>query len=237
MSDWDLKNLIDRIFSGTIFSDPAEDSTKNLPSDLTTEERLRQKNNINYKVLAAKKIAKDEGYSSKLTMNVPSDDSGITIAGVDLAKFSGDKNNFLKMLESFGNPDAAKLKGAFNLTGDAAKKFIKDNNIKISLNEEQINQIPLQTIDPYEEGIINKIGEDNYKKLPDEIKVPLLALTWLNLGPNSLKSMKQSIESGNKEDWKKTIYQYDNYWNRQSEHNRQRAKDVADAIRAYYFSK
>ena len=33
MSDWNLKNLIDRIFSGTGFSDPAEDSTKKLSNE------------------------------------------------------------------------------------------------------------------------------------------------------------------------------------------------------------
>lgn len=227
--------LIDSIYSNTPFSNPAEDSTEELPSDLTTEERLMQQNDMNYKVLAAEKIAEDEGYSPKLTMNVPSNNSGITIAGVDLAEFSGDKNNFLQMLEGFGNPDAAILKGAFNLKGDEAKKFIKDNNINISLNKEQIKQIPLQTIDVYEKRVINKIGEDNYKKLPNEIKTPLLALSWLNVGPNALKSLKKSIESGDKEDWKETIYQYDNYWNKQTAHNRKRAKNVADAIRAYYF--
>jgi lysozyme family protein len=54
MSDWNLKNLIDRIFSGTIFSDPAEDSTEKLSSEDSTEklpaedseEKLSSEDNI-----------------------------------------------------------------------------------------------------------------------------------------------------------------------------------------------
>jgi len=38
MSDWNLKSLIDRIFSGTGFSDPAEDSTKKLSTEDSTGE-------------------------------------------------------------------------------------------------------------------------------------------------------------------------------------------------------
>lgn len=181
-----------------------------------------------------KDIAKQEGYSESLPMNVPSTNSGITIAGVDLKAVTNPEEVKDILAEYIPKDKLEKLWQGRNLTGEAAKKYLEDNDISISLTEEQLSKIPAKVAPIYEAKLEKGLGKSNFDKLPASVKVPLVSLTWLNYGEKSVASLKKAIESENPKDIKKAINMYENYWNKSTEHNQRRSQAVADALKKYY---
>jgi hypothetical protein len=184
-------------------------------------------------------IKEDEGYTSSNSINVPAQtagNSGITIAGVDLAAAKeSDVEALFSMLEGEVSKEQIDLlKANSHLKGRAAGSFLTDNNISFNLSEELLGEIPAELSKSYELQIIKGLGgEENYNSLPDSIKAPLVGLTWLNYGKNSVKALRKAIESGADEDWDTAISNYEHYWDNQSQHNKNRSQRVANAIKNY----
>jgi hypothetical protein len=188
-------------------------------------------------------IAQDEGYRpglssldgrGSISMNVPSERSGITIAGVDLADFDGGSERALDVLSNFLEPEVINsLREGANLRGQAARDFIRDNKIQINLSEQDIQNIASEAGRPYEQRVISALGESNFRNLDPKIAEPLVSLSFLNTGSRSLALLKTALETNTLEDWKKVENAYRNYWSDPTPHNRKRSDRVAYAVASY----
>ncbi len=176
-------------------------------------------------------LIKDEGYSASLPANVPDERSGITVGGLDIA--NGDERSIKKALgKVFDGDKVRKIMKASPLKGDKAVLALE--NIEISLTDEDIKTLQESYIKSFVvPSLKGVLGDSIYKEIPKKIRAPLEALTFLNLGPVSLKSLKKAFKTGKIEDFNIAINNYENYWNNQSVHNQARSQRVADAIREY----
>jgi len=182
-------------------------------------------------------LIKDEGYSEKLPANVPktpkgAKESGMTVGGLDLAH--GDKKAIESSLSKVLPAETVKeLMANSSKTGDDARDVLKD--VEIKLTNEDIRQVQEEYLTLVVDPQLEKALGDQYDTLPDSIKEPLRALSFLNVGPNSLKSLKKAFETGKDEDVEKAINNYESYWSKEAgtPHNKARSQRVADAIREF----
>jgi len=239
------------------------DSTINFKTEREQQnaERLAEETTITTDALTSAHIASHEGYLNKnsvgqyLSKNVPNKKSGVTIGGFDIAK--GDSSlitpmkNLIAKDPYFNTKDIGlnqtrtnALNNLFNNKNrikkhDAARNTLSSLGLDdMYLSRETLEAIPALGLPTYKKRVTNKIGEQNYKSLPEAVKTKLVSLNWLHTGPASLGYLKDFLEAKPKDKANKlkiVLKEYDNYWSAgASDGHVKRTDEVAAALRAAY---
>ena len=179
---------------------------------------------------ASNYLVDDEGYSEDKSMfvNVPSSNSGVTVAGIDL---SVDGTTKLALLEKYA-PEAAKYAPAVGKKGQEAEDVLAAQG-ELNLTDDQIKQIQ----DEYVTNVVRPkyeklIGKRLYSTLHPQVRAAYEALGFLNIGPNTAKAIKQGLETDN---WASAKKELRNYWSKSADtpHNRERARRIIKLIEDY----
>jgi len=201
--------------------DTAEDTAEGTASELG-EQRATQGIEVNDLIYdaVANNIHEEEGYTPERPINVPrTDNSGVTIFGIDIGDGSSTKLRILKKVMSPENYEALlKLKG---LKGNEAREALKQIQNQGLLTAESLN---FTEADGY--VIASMMGEKNLKtilkktglsknelnNLPPIVRQNVIGQAFNNMGPKTLASVGRAVNSGKKEDWQAVHHNYMTYW-------------------------
>jgi hypothetical protein len=172
-------------------------------------------------------LLQDEGYSERLTANVPTSGSGLTVGGLDL---STDAEYKLDILEQAGvSPEwVAGARAASGAKGEEAQRVLDEIGAP-PMSNAQIAEVQDRFVEDFvRPWYVRRIGEEAYQKIPAVVRAAYEALGFLNRGKNTAKAMKKGAETG---DWSDALHELENYWEDGSAHNKERSDRVARLLR------
>ena len=170
---------------------------------------------------ASDSIAMSEGYSPDLQINVPDTiNSGVTIAGLDIGGLNPDGDSVkMDILERYlSDEDFSALKQLAGLKGSEAQKKLEEFQSQgllqqdgLGLTEQDIIDIPALYVSAVELPRIYKIiPEEEFVSLPSEVRNIVLDVQFNVHGPNTLKKIREAINSGDKASWMEVANAYYN---------------------------
>jgi hypothetical protein len=204
-------------------------------------------------------IFQEEGYSADgILVNVPStENSGVTIGGLDLGKSAGNIQEKLDILSKYIPEDQMEvLKSLQGLVGQEAEKALSDSlsskeldpstwgMTDDTLRQIQSDFVSINTIP----SIAKKMGvsEKDLEELPEQVLTAITSMEFMTPGTNAIKAVAKAMKSGSKEDWLAAADMYENYYGSKDQveeklkdgrilqGNVDRAKRAAELIRSVY---
>lgn len=204
-------------------------------------------------------IFQEEGYSADgVLVNVPpTENSGVTIGGLDLGKSAGNIQEKLDILSKYIPEDQMEaLKSLQGLVGQEAEKALSDSlsskeldpstwgMTDDTLRQIQSDFISINTIP----SIAKKMGvsEKDLEELPEQVLTAVTSMEFMTPGTNAIKAVAKAMKSGSKEDWLAAADMYENYYGSKDQveeklkdgrilqGNVDRAKRAAELIRSVY---
>ena len=207
--------------AGDAVEGTTEDTAEGTASELG-EQRATQGIEVNDLIYdaVANNIHEEEGYTPERPINVPrTENSGVTVFGIDIGDGSSTKLRILKQVMSDENYKALlKLKG---LKGDEAREALEKTQNQGLLTAESLN---FTEADGY--IIASMMGEKNLKQiskktglseeqlndLPPIVRQNVIGQAFNNMGTKTLASVGRAAKSGKKEDWQAVHHNYMIYW-------------------------
>jgi len=209
-------------------------------------------------------IFEEEGYSADgILVNVPpTENSGVTIGGLDLGERAGNIEQKLDILEKYIPEDQMEaLKPLTKLTGPQAQEALQDSLDTGKINpdtwgftDDTFKQIQSDFVESNTLPSVarklkaNGVTEEQINNLPEEVLSAIVSMEFMTPGriDGTLKAVAKAIKSGNREDWLEAASQYDVYYGGSESEQRKleagtimqgnidRAKRAASAIRSVY---
>lgn len=207
-------------------------------------------------------IFEEEGYSADgILVNVPpTENSGVTIGGLDLGDGAGNIEQKLDILEKYIPEDQMEaLKPLAKLTGPQAQEALQDSLDTGQLKpdtwgftDDTFKQIQSDFVESNTLPSVtrklkaNGVTEEQINNLPEEVLSAIVSMEFMTPGSQALKAVAKAIKSGNREDWLEAASQYDVYYGGSESEQRKledgtimqgnidRAKRAASAIRSVY---
>lgn len=204
-------------------------------------------------------IFKEEGYSAEgVLVNVPpTENSGVTIGGLDLGSKAGNVQEKLDILSKYIPEDQIKaLEALQGLIGEEAEAALSDS-LKTreldpstwGLTDDALRQIQSDFVSSTTiPSIARKAGvsAEELRALPEQVLIALTSMEFMTPGTNALKAVAKAIKSGSREDWLAAADMYENYYGSEAkvkekikdgrilQGNVDRAKRAAELIRSVY---
>jgi len=250
--------------SSPVYEDKYTTDPKPMGSDEEARRRSRELFGRNFTGSGAvvDTIFEEEGYSADgILVNVPpTENSGVTIGGLDLGDGAGNIEQKLDILEKYIPEDQMEaLKPLAKLTGPQAQAALQDsldtgqlkpdtwgftdNTFKqIQSDFVESNTLPSVT----RKLKANGVTDEQINNLPEEVLSAIVSMEFMTPGSQALKAVAKAIKSGNREDWLEAASQYDVYYGGSESEQRKledgtimqgnidRAKRAASAIRSVY---
>ena len=207
-------------------------------------------------------IFEEEGYSADgILVNVPkTENSGVTIGGLDLGSGAGNIEEKLNILQDHIPEDQMEaLKPLTKLTGPMAEEALRDSIDSGKLNpdtwgftDDTFKEIQTAFVEGNTMPSVvkklksNGVTEDQINNLPKEVVAAIVSIEFMTPGTEAIKAVAKAIKSGDREDWLEAARQYEVYYGGSASEQRKleaneimqgnidRAKRAASAIRSVY---
>ena len=204
-------------------------------------------------------IFKEEGYSAEgVLVNVPpTENSGVTIGGLDLGSKAGNVQEKLDILSKYIPEDQIKaLESLQGLIGEEAEAALSDSlrtreldPSTWDLTDDALRQIQSEFVSSNTiPSIARKMGvsAEELRALPEQVLTALTSMEFMTPGINALEAVAKAMKSGSREDWLAAADMYENYYGSEAkvkekikdgrilQGNVDRAKRAAELIRSVY---